>query len=273
MWVEDRRAKRAENMVLVPAGEFLMGDDAVIADEGVRSGDWLSDSHPQRVIYMSAFLIDRYPVTNAQYRQFLLDTGYPAPYHYSYGLGSKESPDAFDWYRDTAEFPRGTGKLPVVRVSWHDASAYCEWAGVRLPTEAEWEKAARGTDGRPYPWGWDQPSPELCHITTEEQRETSSYRPRNRLQSVDAHPRGQSPFGCCDMLGNVEEWCADWYAEDYYSAMPARDPKGPEQGECRVARGLSHIGSVFHIALRDQWFPWGRTDATGFRCVISADAS
>ena len=182
-------------MIPIPAGEFVMGSN---------KGE--NDDKPAHTVHLDAYEIGKYPVTVAQYRKFCTATG-------------REMPDAPDWAWENDH--------PMVYVTWFDAEAYCRWAGGRLPTEAEWEKAARGTDGRTYPWGdtWDK---NKC--ANRQLGLTSTVR-------VGSYPAGASPYGCMDMAGNVWEWCADWYDEDYYKTSPSGNPEGPSSGDSRVLRG------------------------------------
>jgi formylglycine-generating enzyme required for sulfatase activity len=155
---------------------------------------------------------------------------------------------------------------PVVEVSWHDAKDFCAWAAqqldriVRLPTEAEWEKAARGVDGRIYPWGNEPPSPLLCNYN----RNQGGTTPVGQYS-----PAGDSPYGCADMSGNVWEWCADWYQADYYKDAPSRNPTGPVGGESRVLRGGSWYSLVRNVRGADRgWNDPTNSDYNyGFRCV------
>ncbi|MBM3235344.1 formylglycine-generating enzyme family protein [Candidatus Poribacteria bacterium] len=204
-------------MILIPAGEFIMGTSDEQIKELLRQfsswkREWFADEQPQHRVYLDDFYIDKYPVTNAQFEQFVKATGYKVN---------------SDW---RAYYTKGKEKHPVVNVSWNDANAYCKWAGKRLPTEAEWEKAARGTDGRIWPWGnaWDKSK---CN---------SAEGGLGITTPVGSYPAGASPYGVMDMAGNVWEWCADWYDEDYYRFSPARNPQGPSSGTTwRVLRGGS----------------------------------
>jgi len=215
------------SVVSIPAGEFLMGSDTGRDDE-----------RPPRLVYIDAFELDRYEVTNAQYHCFLQVTRREPPPYWS---GN--------------EYPSGQDDYPVAGVSWPDADAYCAWAGQRLPTEAEWEKACRGTDGRLYPWGndwvWyranlDVPSYSARPVGQVEPGysqwdtawtllQTSSR--VSRLQPVGSYPEGASPYGIMDLTGNVSEWVADWYNWGGYWDWPARNPQGTQPPWNRSLRG------------------------------------
>jgi formylglycine-generating enzyme len=186
-------------MVTIPSGKFIMG-----------SNDGGSEAEPAHTVYLDTYEIGKYEVTVAQFRKFCKATG-------------RKMPKAPDWgWKDDH---------PMVNVTWEDAKAYCEWAGGRLPTEAQREKAARGGDGRKYPWGstWDR---KKCANT--ELALTSTAR-------VGSYPSDASPYGCMDMAGNVYEWCADRYSDHYYKASPPQNPKGPASGMLRVLRGGAWI--------------------------------
>ena len=198
-----------EGMVLIPEGWFLMG-----SPEG--EGD--SDEHPQHKVWVDAFWIDRCEVTNAQYEKFMKATGHRAPRY---------------WDNDSFNKP----DYPVVGVSWDDAVAYCNWAGKRLPTEVEWEKAARGgLVGKDYPWGDN-----ISHDNANYDGTGGRDRWDNTSPVGSFPPNG---YGLYDMAGNVYEWCADWYDEDYYRSSPERNPKGPNTGDRRLLRGGSWVGST-----------------------------
>lgn len=201
--------KAKMELCLVPAGGFLMGSP---------EGEGHSDEYPQHTVHLDVYYIGRYPVTNAEYARFLSQTGRVTPD----GSGS------YEWVGGTP--PRGKGQHPVVIVSWHDAAAYCRWPGLFLPTEAEWEKAARGTDGRRYPRGDQDPTDRLCNFNDN----VGGTTPVGTYS-----PQGNSPYGCGDMASNVLEWCADRYAKGYYAQSPDENPTRPSSGKQRVFRGGS----------------------------------
>ncbi len=191
----------ANTMVLIPAGAFAMGG---------REPETPPQEKPVHTVYLAAYRMARFPVTNTEYREFIACTGHRLPLH---------------WQRGT--YLTGTGSHPVVNVSWVDAQAYAQWRGARLPTEAEWEKAARGNDERPYPWG--------AHFSQEGRCNCMSS--VGTTTPVNEYAEGRSDYGIWDMSGNVYEWCADYYEKDYYRRSPPRNPKGPEQGQERSLRG------------------------------------
>lgn len=249
-------------MVYVPKGEFLMGipDDCTYINEKYPSvGDVFEKSHPEQTIFLDAFWIDKYPVTNAEYYKFVAETNYRPPFSHGYGYE-----ECVWWDPVKRKYFEELSDYPVVFVNWYDAMAYCEWVGKRLPTEAEWEKAARGTDGRRFPWGNDD-----CISYYKE----SSLLKRDRqikttLCSVYEYPHGVSPYGCYHMYGNIGEWCNDWYSINYPSRRPKRNPKGPRIGKEKIIRG-----DIIepHIAYReDSSSPWLDFPWVGFRCAKKA---
>lgn len=176
-------------------------------------------------------------------------------YEYAIFLADTEHKAPEDWDDQSAHPSR-----PVVNVSWFDAEAYCLWGGVRLPTEAEWERAARGVEGRRYSWGDDAPNPERAnHSDTE----IGSASP------VGLFPLGATPENIADLTGNVWEWVSDWYDQSYYKQSPHRNPKGPDSGGYKGLRGGSWLdGSTYlRAALRLSYLPGFRNDNFGFRCV------
>lgn len=229
-----------EGMVLIPAGEFIMG-----SPEG--EGD--DNEHPQRTVYLDAFYIGKYEVTNAEYKE-CVDAGACDP-------PSQTSSYTLDSYYGNPEYDN----YPVIYVSWYDAKAYCDWKGVRLPTEAEWEKAARETDGREYPWGNEAP----------DETRLNYNRKVGDTTEVGSYPDGASPHAAMDMLGNVREWVADWYHPDYYREAPDPNPQGPDSGDYRVLRGGSwdNSGWFARCASRLSSLPADRYYDVGFRVAAS----
>ncbi|MGD9050076.1 MAG: formylglycine-generating enzyme family protein [Anaerolineae bacterium] len=223
-------------MVSVPAGTFLMG--STNGDPG--AGD---NEKPRHTVYLDAFWIDESEVTNAQYRRCV-------------EAGACQQPGC--WEDDLRSAP----DQPVVCVTWHAAQAYAAWAGGRLPTEAEWEKAARGTDGRTYPWG---NSPPDCI-------RANYLGCLGKANAVGSYAPGASPYGALDMAGNVWEWVADPYDPQYYTLWPQRNPQGPDAGDRRTVRGggFSDDPQVIRCAYRGGGSPnyWG-TDV-GFRVAMNA---
>ncbi len=226
-------------MVTIPAGPFTRGSDR---DAG------RTDERPRRTLDLDAFMINTYEVTNHQYLAFIAATGHKEPLNV-YGHGS------------LADEP-GIASLPVVQVTWHDASEYCRWAGKRLPTEAEWEKAARGTDARTYPWGNTPPSPHAVNFSRD-------WVAGETLRPVGSLPDGASPYGVHDLSGNAREWVQDWYAVEYYQAAATRNPRGPESGLLKVIRGGSwhSFEPDIRAAARGKGGFALKTHGTGFRCA------
>ena len=245
------------DMAYVPAGEFVMGSP---------DGEGHADEHPQHGVHLDAFWIDRYEVSNDQYRQCVEASACDAPTSCTWGEPT---------YGDT-----GKADHPVVCVSWHDAEAYCQWAGARLPTEAEWEKAARGTDALKYPWGntFDGSRLNFCDRNCEfdDWKDTDVDDGYARTAPVGTYgPAGASPYGALNMAGNVYEWVADWHDRGYYSRSPDRNPPGPDSGEYRVVRGGSWGGDPGWVrsAYRGGDFPVITNSSNGFRCVVSSTSS
>ncbi len=231
-------------MVSIPAGTFKMGSP---------EGKGRADEWPQREVYLDAFAIDQVEVTNERYLAFVKATGHRNPPN-PYGSGLLVS-------------AKGIENLPVVQVTWYDAKAYCSWAKKRLPTEAEWEKSARGADGRLFPWGNDPPSAKRGIFDIEWDGEKT-------MRPVGTMPGGDSPFGVKDMSGNAREWVEDWYAPDYYKQAPDRNPKGPDKGVVRSIRGGSWHSPVWDIgtASRGRGGFALQTHGTGFRCARSLES-
>ncbi|MGV8120554.1 MAG: SUMF1/EgtB/PvdO family nonheme iron enzyme [Candidatus Xenobiia bacterium LiM19] len=241
--------KDGAEMILIPAGEFLMGSPEGTGNDNER---------PQHKVYLDAFYICKYQVTNGQFARFVKETGYKAE---------------GDWKKYVKS---GRETHPVGNVTWNDASAYCRWAGGALPTEAQWEKAARGTDGREYPWGdtWDG---NRCNCWEGPKVSGMAHIENGRgTVPVGSFPSGVSPCGVHDMAGNVWEWCSDRYDKDYYRSSPSRNPEGPSSGVYRVLRGgaWGNVGSdYFRCALRNRDLPddWHYYIGFGFRFSCAAN--
>ena len=243
------------DMILIPAGKFIMGtsdeEEALVTrqlggGEIVEHPRWFKSEKPQQEVYLDAFYIDEFEVTNADYQEFIDATGYPAPRHWA-----------------NRKYPEGEDELPVVYVNWKDANAYCRWSGKRLPTEAEWEKAARGTDARIWPWG-NEFDITKCNV---ESWEGSGPKP------VGSHSQCVSPYGVYDMAGNVWEWTDSWY-----DAYPGSTFRAKEFGQkYRVLRGGSwyYYDSLNPIGARTPSRDIGTEDhlayIVGFRCAIGQD--
>ncbi len=206
----------SREMVLIPSGSFTMG--------GGAEGDF--DEQPQRVIYLDAFYIDKYEVTNENYGRFTKML--------------ERRPPMIPVFEDDVNLLKGE-KQPVVGVAWLDALAYCKWAGNRLPTEAEWEKAARGPDGEKWPWG------ETWHVSRANGRgDEDGYKYSAPVGSFES---GRSPYGLYDMAGNVSEWVLDWYDQFYYKDAPFKNPTGPE--DPGIIQVLSYRGGSFNNTSHD----------------------
>lgn len=240
----------------IPAGEFLRGRD---------DGD--ADERPARRLSLDTFRLDIYEVTNDRFARFVAATGHRTDAEKEgwawVWSGRWEKVRGADWRHPKGPQSgiAGLGAHPVVQVSWNDASAYCRWAGKRLPTEAEWEKAARGTDGRRWPWG-DAFDRQRANVAGHEDgfAETAP---------VGSFPAGVSPYGIHDLAGNVWEWVADRYAADAYSKAPPRNPSGPTTGKLRVVRGGSWGGPPEWSSAVNRYsrVPDYRNNKIGFRCA------
>jgi formylglycine-generating enzyme required for sulfatase activity len=243
-------------MVKVKAGEFTMGSD---------KGDY--DEKPIHRVYLDEFTIGKYPVTNEEFKVFVAEGGYSnEEYWTKEGWKWKDEEKISEpeyWHEGKWNRPN----LPVVGVSWYEAATYAGWLSkktgktYRLPTEAEWEKAARGTDGREYPWGEDFDI-KLCNS-----RECGL----GRTSPVGIFTKGQSPYGCLDMAGNVFEWCSDWFEKYYYEKSPKGNPQGPENGSVRVLRGGCWLNDAPRCRVEYRHFihPAYRDLVVGFRLLRS----
>jgi formylglycine-generating enzyme required for sulfatase activity len=224
-------------MVYVPAGDFIMGSSL------------LENEQPEHTVWLDGYWIDTYEVTNGLYRRCVEEGACPA-----HSLAGTRASDTY--YGDPAY-----DNFPVDLVSWDDASQYCRWAGKHLPSEAQWEKAARGTDGRIFPWGneWD---PARVNSLL-----TNLYAP----VAAGSYPDGASPYGAMEMAGNVWEWVADWYDEDYYSQSPRGNPTGPATGKAKIIRGGGYgvYDAAMRTTIRRDLFPLEEATYIGFRCAWS----
>jgi formylglycine-generating enzyme required for sulfatase activity len=266
-------------LVHVPAGEFARGASTQDVERIAElcpgcDPDFVDDQLPRRTLYLDGFWMDRTEVTNDQFAAFVAQTGHRTTaeregqsYVLTPSTGEYRDVAGADWRHPTGAGSdiAGRDQHPVTQVSWDDAAAYCAWAGRRLPTEAEWEKAARGTDGRLFPWGDDFPTGNRLNFNV-------VY---GGPVAVGSYPAGASPYGALDMAGNLWEWVADYYQEDYYAQAPERNPAGPATGQGHTFRGgswaseaqteLTYVMSTYRF-----WnYPHIRSDVLGFRCAVS----
>jgi formylglycine-generating enzyme required for sulfatase activity len=247
---------RDDYWVVIPADKFLMGAQATESheanyDKDAYSHHWESPVHE---VHLDAFRLARFPVTVSQYRHFIQDEGYQNPQWWTAGgMGNHSHPEG--WAAQT-EYP----SRPVVGVSWYEAAAFCAWTGFRLPTEAEWERAARGTDGRKYAWG----GPDLERSRLNCQWKVGYPTP------VGIYPQGATPEGICDMSGNVWEWCLDRYGE--YPEGPVSNPRGAESSTVRVLRGggWRADATICRAAYRNAGDPSSRGNDVGFRLATAS---
>jgi formylglycine-generating enzyme required for sulfatase activity len=225
-------------MITISSGEFILGSE----DGGL-------DERPAHPVFLSAYAISQFEITQSQYQEFVKITGHRS---------------ALSRYVKNIERFNDMNQ-PVVYVSWLDAEKFCGWRGERLPTEAEWEKAAKG--GRPQSWPWGN-APDSLYGNFLGGEDGSAY-----ASFVGSFQKNKSEYGIYDMAGNAQEWVADWYDDYYYKTGPSRDPTGPDRGEQKVLRGGSWNDS--HLAgrttTRTRMFPDYRDTTTGFRCAKSGE--
>lgn len=243
------KGKDGAPMVLIPSGSFTMG-----------SNDGLPSERPEHSVTLDSYAIDQYEVSLQLYRKFLQEAQHDAPP---------------TWDDEAAET---VGDRPAVGMNWSDATAYCAWAGKRLPTEAEWEKAARGTDGRRYPWGHMQPFVDIANynrgVWVSEAITLVGVAGGVEGMSVrhGLKAGGRSPYGLHHMAGNAAEWVADWYDREYYGKSPEKNPTGPASGEKRVLRGGSwaDLPAALRVSARFSAEPDFQDRTIGFRCAMDA---
>jgi eukaryotic-like serine/threonine-protein kinase len=290
----DTRTRETDGMkmVYIPVGEFIMGANASENEVGCSDPYIMSfntgpcNQEPSHTVTLDAFWIDQTEVTFAEYAKCLLDGACSVTETQRVHCGQfkycdvpitpEEQTNLLEPGFQTTRFAYSRGgsiinkpiiyvkkeyaDYPVIDVTWEDAQKYCQWAGGRLPTEAEWEKAARGTNGNIYPWGGDQ------FVTGD----AVLGQPVERTTAVGTHPKDKSPFGVFDMAGNVAEWVADFYAADYYSQSPSSNPMGPEKGMKRVLRGGSWMSApeMGRATTRGGNNPKNYDLLYGFRCAM-----
>jgi formylglycine-generating enzyme required for sulfatase activity len=231
------RAAAAQEMVSVPAGTFTMGS---------ARGD--PDERPEHPVQLGGYRIDRYEVTQAQYERCVRAGACRRAKQYAGSVGPT---------------------LPAVGVTWDDATRFCAWAGKRLPSEAEWEKAARGTDGRLFPWGNRAPD---CSLAAYALGGEKYCRGAGGTAPAADYAAATSPYGVLQMAGNVFSWVADWHDRDYYAVSPERNPTGPVIGKHRVVRGGSWFSPAVDLrsAIRNLLPSGAQFNYLGFRCVSTA---
>jgi eukaryotic-like serine/threonine-protein kinase len=225
-------------MVYIPEGNFQMGSNH-------------ANEKPVHTVYLDAFWIDQTVVTNAMYSKCVASNACEPP------AGGGSSDDHPSYYGNS-QFDN----YPVVDVTWDMAGTYCKWAGRQLPTEAQWEKAARGTDGRIYPWGNIAPNASLYYVNYD--------RKIGDTTEVGIYPKAASVYGMLDAVGNVFQWVADWYSETYFRSSPASNPLGPDSGQYRVVRSSQGgSGTTGARVTNRTWFSMQPWTIIGFRCARS----
>jgi formylglycine-generating enzyme required for sulfatase activity len=260
------RGTDSKEMELVPEGWFEMGSTAAEIDAAYRLGkeyypdtkkEWFEREGPVHRVWVDGFYMDRYEVTVGEYEAFRRATKHRA---------------LPEW---VSQYAPGN-RHPVVGVSWDDATAYCRWAGKQLPTEAQWEKAARETDRRRHPWGNEPPDGTWvnycdgkCDLDWKDTRANDGYQYTAQVGSFE---KGVSPYGIYDLAGNVWEWVQDWYAADYYTRSPQRNPVNEAEAQYHVLRGGSwlNVPARVRAADRGRKAPGSRGSDVGFRCVVAA---
>jgi formylglycine-generating enzyme required for sulfatase activity len=284
------RQKDGMVMVYIPEGEFTMGSSFL---ESLVFTNFklfvFPDQRPKHKVYLDAFWLDQTEVTVGMFKKFVEATGYRTTAErqgwgkpWTKGPKEKEWPrtPGTDWLHPQGPESKAEANHPVIQVSWEDAAAYCKWVGGQLPTEAQWEKAARGIDGRRYPWGnkfngnFLNYGDSRCPV--ERWRDSKYDDGYAYTAPVGRYPQGASPYGALDMAGNVWEWVFDWYDENYYEVSPYRNPTGPDSGSVRVLRGGSWYDGEpkgwVNGLVRHQNPATDRYEDVGFRCAMPDDA-
>ena len=278
------RTSQADGMVedYVPAGQFIMGAPRDVSDA----------DHLFAPVYLDAYWIDQTEVTNAMFAKFVAATQYitdaqksGSAFVYDVSTDDTNKVSGANWQHPQGPAPSISGKdnYPVTQMSWNDAVAYCKWAGRRLPTEAEWEKAARGTDGRVHPWGNEIPDETRANVA-DKQLDPSKYHfddGYKYLAPVGSYPAGAGPYGTLDLIGNVAEWVHDWitvgryFDDDVQAPDVIKNPTGAKSGDERVSRGGAWMsGQEDNGSHLTSWFrnsnkPKLSADEVGFRCAVS----
>jgi formylglycine-generating enzyme required for sulfatase activity len=281
------RAKDGMEMIYIPTGEFTMGSTLFesVVFENMKL-HLFPDQRPQHKVYLDGYWIDKTEVTVGMFKKFVEETGYRTsaekegggkPWHD--GPKNEEWPIVLgiDWLHPRELNSEAEDNHPVVQVSWEDAMAYANWVGATLPTEAQWEKAARGVDERKFPWGDEfngnylNYGDSLCPVTR--WRDLEFIDGYAFTSPVGIYPDGASPYGILDMAGNVWEWVLDWYGEDYYESSPYKNPQGPETGYAKSMRGGSWYDGEpvawVTCVIRHQNPTNDRYEDVGFRCALN----
>jgi len=247
------------SMQTVPEGVFLMGTPHNHGGSYSLETQYDDTEQPQRRVWIGSFVIDRDEVSLGEYLSWLLEHKRPLPAEVRKLIEHLTTIHAMQ--------PETLARWPALYVTWQEASDFCRASGKRLPTEAEWEKSARGTHGNLFPWGQQPPTPEQAKFGQYHVHEIPI------VASVDSGDEGQSPYGLHHMAGNAAEWVADWFGIDYYATMPSRDPHGPKTGRYKVVRGGSWKSApeLLRTATRSGALPDKRAATIGFRCARSAD--
>ncbi len=240
------KGKDRAPMVEIPSGSFPMG-----VPPGDRDGG--RDEYPRHEVLLDTFWIDQFEVTNGRYIEFVKSAGHRVPQN-------PTNPTRNLWQGDS--ITESLTDRPVINVDWFDADAYCKWVGKRLPTEAEWEKAAKGTSDRRFPWGNVEPTAK--HLNYNQR-----WIGEKTLMPVGSSEAGKSPYGVYDVVGNVWEWVNDWYDARYYEKSPSKNPTGPQEGTKKVIRGAGWQNETptVRIFTRVDSDPTMRNESTGFRCA------